>query len=74
MPFCTNCGEKVEDDQIVCSRCGESLENEKEQSKDEINKVIAETKRRAEWEAASIITEAKRRAEQIISSTQRTNK
>ena len=35
MPFCTNCGEKVEDDQTICSRCGEPLENEKDKKSSE---------------------------------------
>lgn len=35
MPFCTNCGEKVEDDQKVCMHCGKSLEKSDDKSKSE---------------------------------------
>lgn len=37
MPFCTNCGEKFEDDQKVCAHCGKSLEMSEDKKNSEKN-------------------------------------
>jgi len=37
MPFCTNCGEKVEDGQKVCSHCGESFGEDENKKSSEIS-------------------------------------